>query len=96
MIPGPGKYKYQNKGFGKEGKLYSFGKEEKFCDKRPLTPGPNCNTDDKTRSKISRIESAKGCSGNNFNNTIYRYNNYPGPASYDTTKSNKANTPAFR
>jgi hypothetical protein len=93
-IPGPNNYS-SYKDFGKEGKLYSFGNEEKFCDKRPLTPGPGQYVSERSKFK-NRISSAKSGFGNSFNNTIYKFNNNPGPASYNTIDTEKTKGPAYR
>lgn len=94
-IPGPSKYT-SYKDFGKEGKLFSFGKEEKFSDKRPLTPGPGQYESEKSSKFKNRISSAKTTFGNEFNNTIYKFNNNPGPASYNTIEAKKGKAPAYR
>lgn len=93
-MPGPSEYSSTTKKeFGKEGRLFSFGKEDRFCDKRPLTPGPG-NFDN---IKSKEITSIKSNFGNNFNNTIYRFNNNPGPGSYNANDpKNKPKAPAHR
>jgi hypothetical protein len=96
-IPGPGSYK-SNKEIGEGAKSTKFLKEEKFSNKkiRPLTTLKNNNlTDNKksfstSKSQGNILKESIYVSENTLNNTIYKSNNFPGPAAY-TPRKNTSN-----
>lgn len=90
-IPGPGNYE-PYRPIGVESKSFKFSKENKFVDKKPIresTPGPSEKSTGLTKSKtignFSKINS-KYVSENTLTNTIYKSNNFPGPACYTPRK----------
>ena len=91
-IPGPGRYEH-TKAIGQDAKSTKFSKEEKFHDKkiRPITPGVSASekktgTLTKSKSQGNLSKSTNYISENTMNNTIYKSNNFPGPACYTPKK----------
>ena len=91
-IPGPGKYNH-TKTTGEDAKSTKFSKEDKFHHKkiRPITPGQSASekktgTLTKSKSQGNLSKSTNYISENTLKNTIYKSNNFPGPACYAPNK----------
>ena len=81
-----------HKSIGIEAKSHKFSKEDKFHNKlmRPSTPGPSEKLTDKlirsrSQGNLSKTNS-NYISENTLKNTIYKSNNFPGPACYTPKK----------
>lgn len=91
-VPGPGNYSTAEE-LGKTAPKFSFGKEERGTNKRPMTPGPG----------QYQHKTTVGSGGPKFSmpngrpqSSASSHRTVPGPGQYSANMNDKVNAPSFR